>query len=279
MAPNRIRLVQSVARRVAAQAMTDRVPLLAAGVAFYAMLAVVPALVAAVSLYGLAADPAQIHKQVQSATRGLPPDARNLIAGQLYDLATSQSSSGLGVSSALGILATLWSASAGMRHLIDALNAANGQTERRGFVRLRVHAYLLTAGAVIFAAVAAGFLAVLPAALRHTQIRATTRLLMNVIRFPVLAVAMMVGLSILYRFGPDHDEPEWRWATWGAGTATAIWLVGSGLFALYVSTLGRFNEVYGSLGAVVVLMLWLLLTAASVLIGAEVDQVLSEVEA
>ena len=82
---------------------------------------------------------------------------------------------------------------------------------------------------------------------------------------------MIVGLAVLYRYGPDRDEPRWRWATPGAAVAALVWTVGSVLFSLYTANFAKYNKTYGSLGAVVVLMLWLYLTALAVIIGAEVN--------
>jgi membrane protein len=82
---------------------------------------------------------------------------------------------------------------------------------------------------------------------------------------------MIVGLAVLYRFGPDRKAPQWRWVTWGAAIATVMWLIGSALFSLYVTQFGNYNKTYGSMGAVVILLTWFLLTAYVLLIGAEID--------
>jgi membrane protein len=267
-----------LAKRVAAEAKADQVTLLAAGVAFYWLLALVPTLVAGISIYGLIADTEQIRRQVTSVTKGLPPDARNLIVNQLLELASTQSRSGLGIGSAVAVLLALWSASAGIRHLVEALNAATERVETRSFLRLRVGAYLLTLGAIFFAVVAAGFLAVLPSVLQHTKLQSTTQFWMNVVRFPLLAGMMLLGVSVVYHYGPNLRLTRWRWVTWGSAMATVVWILGSGLFALYTAYLGNFNRVYGSLGAVVVLMLWLLITALAILLGAELDDEIEKLQ-
>jgi membrane protein len=91
------------------------------------------------------------------------------------------------------------------------------------------------------------------------------------LRWPLLAAGFSVALMVLYRHGPSRDEPEWRWASPGSIAATLLWLAGSGLFSLYVSNFSKYGETYGSLGSVVVLLLWLFLTSAAVLLGAELD--------
>jgi membrane protein len=90
-------------------------------------------------------------------------------------------------------------------------------------------------------------------------------------RWPVLAFIMLLGLAIVYRYGPDRENPQWRWVSWGAVIATVLWIVASVLFSLYVSQFGDYNKTYGSMGAVIILMTWFLLTAYIFLIGAEIN--------
>jgi membrane protein len=95
--------------------------------------------------------------------------------------------------------------------------------------------------------------------------------LVSYARWPLLALVMLVGLAIVYRYGPDRAKPQWRWVSWGAVIATVLWIVGSALFSLYVTQFGDYNKTYGSMGAVVILMTWFLLTAYIFLIGAEIN--------
>ena len=94
---------------------------------------------------------------------------------------------------------------------------------------------------------------------------------MSIARWPVLALLLITGMALLYRYGPSRDEPKWRWVSWGAVFATAVWIIGSLGFSYYVSNFGSYNETYGSLGAVVILLMWFLLTAYAILIGAEMN--------
>jgi membrane protein len=100
------------------------------------------------------------------------------------------------------------------------------------------------------------------------------RVAIEIAIWPVLALMMVFGLAVLYRLAPDRDDPKWRWASWGAVIATALWLVGSAAFALYASNFGSYDETYGSLGGVVVLLLWLYITALVVVLGAEINAAL-----
>lgn len=250
----------------------DNVPLLAGGVAFYAMLAIVPALGAAVSLYGLVASRGEVDRQIGSLAATLPPEARLLITEQLK-MITSGSTRGLGLGVAVGFAAALWSASSGMRWLMTALTAAYGETESRGFVKLRAQALLLTVAALAALGVTLGALLVLPPFLGDLDLAGPARLGASLLRFPALAVFMVFGLSVLYRYGPDRRGPRWQWLTSGSCVAAAIWLVGSIGLSVYATNASKFQAAgtYGALGAVVVLLLWLFITALAVIVGAVVN--------
>ena len=186
---------------------------------------------------------------------------REFIEQQLESVTGSdEGAAGIGV--AIGIALALWSASSGMKHLIDALNAAYDEDEGRGFVKVRALSLALTIGAVLFVA---------RRRRRHHRRAAVVEGPLALLRWPLLGAAFVAALAVLYRYAPSRDEPEWRWTTPGALVATVLWLVASGLFSIYVGSFGSYNETYGSLGGVVVVMLWLFLTAAVVLFGAELD--------
>lgn len=261
---------RDVLLRVKEQAKADRVSLLAGGVAFYAVLAVVPALIAVVSIYGLFGDPTQIQKHVKDLTGALPKEARTLITSQLHKIVSS-SSSGLSTAAIIAGLGALWSASSAMKHLVEAVNAAYGEDETRKFLKLRLLALALTLAAVVFIIIAFGLVAFLPAAVAKLSMPGPVRWLVSVLRFPVLGAGLMFALAVLYRYAPDRDKARWQWVSWGAVIATVLWLVASILFSIYASNFGSYNETYGSLSAIIVLMIWLLITAAVVIIGAELN--------
>lgn len=248
----------------------DNVALMAAGVAFYALLAIVPALIAAVSLWGLVADPGQIQQTIQGFAAGLPDSAGDLITGQMQSIAEGSSSS-LGWALAASLLAALWSASTGTKGLMNAVNSAYDEHETRGFLKVRGLALALTVGGIFFGLLLIGLIAVVPAVLGTVGLGATGEALIRWGRWPVLAIAVIAGLAVIYRFAPDRDHPQWTWASVGSGIATVIWLVASAGFAWYVSTFGSYGETYGSMAGVIVLMLWLFLSSFAILIGAEVN--------
>jgi membrane protein len=248
----------------------DNVPLLAAGVAFYALLALVPTLVAAVSIYGLFADPSEVERQVRDFLGAAPAEVRELIRSQLQGI-VDQGDSSIGLGLLIGLIVALWSASSGTKQMIGAINAAYDEKETRKFFRLRGLAVLLTMAAILFLLLAVGLIAVLPPLLENLGLGETGRTVASIFRWPLLALGFMLGLAVLYRVAPDRDDPEWRWTSPGAVLATLLWLAGSFLFSLYTANFASYNETYGSLGAVVVLMLWLLLTAYAIIGGAELN--------
>lgn len=259
---------KQVALRVKVESQKDQVPLLSAGLAFYGLLAAVPGMVAIISMYGLVSDPKDISNQVKSLLGSAPPEARTLLRHQLEKLTTS-SGGGLGLGVLLGIVIALWSASAGMKHLIEGVNAAYDEDETRGFVKLRLTAIVLTVGVAVFLVLAVGVITVLPGIFDHLPVIGS--ILLAVARFGGLLAAFIVGLGVLYRYGPDRDKPEWRWVSWGSAIAAIVWVIASIAFSVYASSFSKFNKTYGSLGAIIVVLLWLQISAAVILLGAEVN--------
>ena len=261
---------KDVLARVKVEAKDDNVTLLAGGVAFFGLLALVPALVALVSLYGLVADPRDVERQVNDALGAAPTEVRDLVTQQLSSI-TGDAGSALGLAAIISIVVALWSASSGIANLITGINAAYDEDETRGFVKRRGLALAFTVGAIVFLVIAFGLIAVLPSVLADSGLGVVGRIVAGVARWVVLLGAMVVALAILYRYGPDRDEPRWSWVSAGALVATVLWLAGSALFAVYTANFAKYNETYGSLGAVVVVMLWLYISALAVLVGAEIN--------
>lgn len=265
-----------VARQVRQEVGDDHVGLLAAGVAFYGLLALVPALVALLSVYGLVADPATVERQVLEALAAAPPEVRDLVSEQLRSIA--ESSGGAIVAVVVGFVIAIWSAASGVGHLVEAINSAYDRTDRRSWVARKALALVLTLGAVVFFVVAFALVALLPPVLAATGLGTSGRWLAGVLRWVVLGAGLLVALAVLYRFAPDTHEDRWRWITPGALTAAGLWSIGSIGFSVYTANFGSYNETYGSLGAIVVVMLWLLISAYAVILGAELNAVLDRVE-
>ena len=259
-----------ILKRAWKEAKADQVPLIAAGVAFYAFLAIFPAIIAAVLLYGLLADPSQVASQVDQIGKALPSSAQSLLSDQLTSL-TSTSQQSLGIGLVIALAGALWSASGGMGNLITAVNIGYDEEEDRGFVKRKGLSLVMTLGAIVFVVVAIALVAVLPAVLNALGLPPVLRVGVEVVRWLGLVVAMMAALGVLYRVAPDRDAPKLRWVSVGAITATVLWVIASAGFSLYVDRFSSYGKTYGSLAGVVVLLLWLWISAYVVLLGAEMN--------
>jgi membrane protein len=158
-----------------------------------------------------------------------------------------------------------------MKHLITAVNRAYDEDETRGFLRLRGLALLLTIGAVLALLAVVYALVVAPNSLSDDGSMNVLRVAVLVVRWPLLAIGAMVGLAIIYRYAPNRAEARWKWVSPGAVIATLVWLAASVGFAFYTANFGQYNETYGALGAVVVVMLWLYIGALVTIAGAELN--------
>jgi membrane protein len=259
---------KDIAKRTAKEVKQDQVPLLAAGVAFYTLLALFPAIIAGVSIYGLVADPETVRGQIDRLTEMLSPETATILGQQIRQV-TSGAGGALGVATVIGILTALWSASSGMKALITGVNLAYDETESRKFVKLRGLSILLTLGAMVLLAVAGATIAGFPPIADNLPV--VLQWVVSILRFVVLGALLIAGLAVLYRYAPDRDEPRWSWVSWGSGVATLLWILASIGFSIYVSSFGNYNETYGALAGIIILMFWLFLTAVIVLVGAELN--------
>lgn len=242
----------------------------AAGIAFWGLLAIPAVLFSTVSIAGLVLDPDKVEDQVKANLDGIPDDAKSIIIGQLENV-SGGSSGGLITGLIVGLALALWSSSGAMAKLMATLNTIYGTIEERSFPKLRGLALALTFGGIVFVAGAVFLLAVLPALLGQIDgVGDAAATLFNSLRFPVLGLVMVIALGVLYHVGPDRRNGRYRVITLGAFVATILWVGLSGLFSIYTATLGSYNETYGTLGGLVVLLLWLFITAFVVLIGAEI---------
>jgi membrane protein len=248
----------------------DRIGTVAAGTTFFILLSLVPALAALVSLYGLVADPATIGGHLAAMRGYVPPALIELLEGELRRLTGNQNST-LGIGFAIGVLIALWSANSGMKALFDALNVAYGETEKRGFFRLLVVSVSFTLGAIVFFTVALNVMIGVPLVIGFLHLGPIGDVLVVVLPALLMFAVAISGLAVLYRFGPSRAKPKWRWVTLGSVVAAVLWLMGSILFSWYVSNWSNYSATYGSLGAIVGVMMWIYLSMWVVLIGAELN--------
>ncbi|MBQ0824813.1 YihY/virulence factor BrkB family protein [Microvirga terrae] len=248
----------------------DRIMSVAAGVTYYALLALFPAIAALVSIYGLFADPATIQDHLNTLSGVLPSGALDIIREQVTRIA-SKGGGALGFGFIFGLGLSLWSANAGMKAIFDALNIVYGEDEKRSFVKLNLLSLSFTLGAIVFILVALTGIIILPILLNFIGLGSGAEWLVSLARWPILLIGVVLGLSLIYRFGPSRDKAEWRWVTPGGIIAAVLWLAVSMLFSWYVANFGSYNETYGSLGAVIGFMTWIWLSTIVVLLGAEIN--------
>jgi membrane protein len=247
----------------------DHVSLIAAGVGFYGLLALFPALAALISIWGLLFDPQQIEQQIETVSGFLPQDAAAIVTEQARKVAAG--GGGLTLAAAGGILFALYSAAKGMKALIEGLNIIYDEQEERGFIKLNLVALGLTLVMIVAMLAALGAIIIVPILLGAVGLGPVAEMLVNLLRWPLLFVVALLILVIIYRYGPSRAQPRWRWVSWGAAVATVLWLLGSIAFSIYVQNFGSYNETYGSIGAVIILLMWFWLSAFSVLLGAELN--------
>jgi membrane protein len=230
----------------------------------------VPSLIALVTVYALLADPAKISEQVEPLTSLLPGEATVLVEQQLTAIVDS-SSTNLTIGLVVSVATALWAASGGIGALIKGINAVYGLDEERSFLKLRALALGLTFGAVVVVVLALLLVAAFPAVVDALNLGTAGRVGAELGRWLLLAALVALTLSIFYRVGPGGAAARWRWLSWGAVIALVIWLLGSIGFSLYVANFGSYNQTYGTLAAVIILMLWLFLSAYVILLGAALD--------
>lgn len=199
--------------RVWQQLGQDNLSIVAPGVAFYAFLAVFPALAALISIYGLIADPADVQEQLAQLGRPLPEDVQNLLMNQIREI-TGSSQTALSLGLVIAVCLSIWSATKGVRALITALNIVYGERERRGYIKLTTLTLIFTIGTIVSGTIAIGLIAALPVVLGNLGLGSISQTVVSLIRWPFLALAMIIGLAVLYRYAPCRANAKWRWVSW-----------------------------------------------------------------
>ena len=258
------------AQRIGQRIGRDRIGLVAAGVAFYALLALFPGITALVAVAGLILDPADIVAPLENGTTALPASARDILLGQVRAVAGG-ADAGLNLAALAGLALAVFSASRGVANLIAGLNVAYEEDEDRGFFKVTGLTLGLTVFLLVTLSLVLGLVAVLPAALAWMGDAAALATIADIARWPILFLVGAAIFTTLYRFGPSRRAARWRWLAPGGALACLLWVVATAGFGWYVETLGSYAETFGALGGVIVLLLWLWLSAFAVLLGAVVD--------
>jgi membrane protein len=204
----------------------------------------------------------------------LPEGTFQIIEDQIGRV-VSKGNTALGATFLFGLVLAIWSANAGVKSIIDALNVAYEEREKRSFIRLNLVSLAFTVGGIAALLLMVGAVVAFPLALNHLGLAPESKLIVALARWPLLFVILLVALAILYRFAPSRDAPRWEWLSIGAVTASVLWIAGSALLSWYLSEFANYNATYGSLGAAIGLMMWMWVSAIVVMFGAELN---SEIE-
>ncbi|MGB2203495.1 MAG: YihY/virulence factor BrkB family protein [Pseudooceanicola atlanticus] len=247
--------------------------LIAAGVAFYGMLALFPGLAAVIAIWGLLSDPHILLEQLQLVDSILPAEVTRLVESQLNALMNT-SGDKLGWAGIISTMVAIWSARSGVAALMLGLNAIHGR-DNRSSLRHYLTALALTMALLGVSVVTLSAVVIVPIVLAIVPLGPMTSLLIEGFRWAAAIFVLLAGLAVVYRFGPNNRGERMKWVTPGAGMAVILWAVASYGFSFYLSNFANYNEVYGSIGAAIAMLMWLFISAFLILLGAVVNLQLS----
>ncbi len=256
--------------RVYLQLSHDHVMLVAAGATYYFLLALFPGLAAFVALYGIVADPATVIQHIDLLTGFAPTGGIDLIRDQLTALAR-QSDNTLSYAFFTGLAVSIWSVNNAIKALFEAMNIAFNEREKRSFLVVNLLSLGFSLAAMGLGVLLIVSVGIVPTVLALVWLEGTAPYLLAWLRWPVVLGIVGIGIILLYRYGPSREPAKWRWLTWGAGFATFCWLAMSIGFSLYLENFANYNATYGTLGAVIGLMVWVWLSVIILIVGAEID--------
>ena len=248
----------------------DRLLAVAAGVVFFGLLATFPAVTAAVSLYGLFASYASINDHLSMLSGIIPAGGFDIVRDQIERI-VSKGDAKLTFGFIFGLGLALWSANAGMKAIMDALNVIYEEDEKRSFIKLNLVSLSLTFGGIAALLLALSAVVVLPLLFGWLGLSSFTETIISVLRWPALLLLVVTGLGVLYRYGPSRTKARWEWLTVGTFVAALAWLGGSALLSWYLANFANYDATYGSLGAAIGFMVWMWLSSIVILLGAEIN--------
>jgi membrane protein len=261
---------QDILLRVYDNVTNHRLLAVAGGIVFFSLLAIFPGITALVSSYGLFADVGTISNHLSALSDLMPAGAFAIVQGEVQRI-VAKGGGQLTAAFAFGLALAFWSANAGMKSLFDALNVIYEEKEKRSFLWLNIVSFTFTLGAFAVVVLAVNAVVVFPLVLAYLGVNATDPLLIRFFRWPILFATIVIGLALLYRYGPSRRNARWRWVSVGSVFAATTWIVVSLGFSYYLARFANYDATYGSLGAVIGLMMWMWLSAIVILAGAELN--------
>ena len=263
----------TVLRRAVAEAREDDVPTIARALAFSLFLAIPAIFLVLVGVFSLVAEPEDIASLVERSRGVVPAEATELLEDSLTRTARADSG-GLPLT-VVGFALALWTTTSAATTLMKALTTTFDREENRGFVRARLVALAIVLALALSAGLVLGLLVLGPHLERWigdaVGAPTLTAWLWWTLQWPILVLGLLFAFAVILTLAPDAEQPRWQLVTPGAATALVVWLAASGGLALYAASFGSYDKTWGTLSAVIVTLLWLWLTSAALLFGAEVN--------
>ena len=259
-----------IAKRTYVRQNRHNLSLISAGVAFYFLLAIFPLLGGVISLYGLLVTPEALQAHMAYVVNAVPAGSQYIIEEQLKNL-IGNSDKALSWGFALSLLLTLWSSSKGANALITACNIAYSESKGRNFFRGIVARMSMTVSIIVLVIIALLCISVLPEWISWAAGPLLNEKASMWLTWPVLMLIFNVSLASLYRYGPHREHAKWQWVTVGSLFATILWVAASYGFSYYLNEFASYNKTYGSVGGIVILLMWFYLSAYIILLGAELN--------
>lgn len=248
----------------------DQIAIVSGGVAFFVFLALFPAIIAILSIYGLVVDPQLAEQHLSELSRLMPAEVFLVLKNRMTNLLTTEQNT-LEWGTIIGLLVSIWSANSGTKSLFNGLDIAYKSDNSKGIIFYNIYSLAFTVAAFI-ALISSMFLIVLfPAIVESLGLPHQLELWLIWLRWPFMACLIMLSVSLIYRYVPDRHIPEFRWVMPGTFLTALLWLLISWGFSAFAGYFGRYGEIYGSISAVVILMLWLYLTSFIILLGGELN--------
>ncbi len=259
-----------IVRRVYGKIEQHNLSLISAGVAFYFLLAIFPLLAGTISLYGLIFSTEDLQSHFLTLLNVVPPESRGILEEQMESL-MDKSNATLSWGVLFSLLLTVWSSSKGANALITACNITYYESRNRGFFKALLARIWFTCSGIGVVIIALLTMTVLPKWISWLTGYEISDHSVKWITWPVLLLIFNVTLAALYRYGPHRARAKWRWVTPGSFMATVLWLLATYAFSLYLSSFDTYDRTYGSVGGIIVLLMWLFISAFIILLGAELN--------
>ena len=264
---------KAIVVRAGKESINDQITDLAAALAYYSFLAIPSILLVALGVFSVFADPSAVRSLVDRLGTVAPEEATKLLEDSLTRM--SQNNGGGIAMAIVGLVIAVWTTTGAASAFMRALNRAYDREETRGFLRQRLVAILMVAIMLVAFALVFGLLVMGPALSgwigNAVGLEAALKWIWWVAQWPVLIVGLLVAFATVLYLGPNVEHPHWRFLSPGTVFAVVVWLLVSGLFAVYTATFASYNKAWGSLAAVIVMLTWLWLTGIALLFGAEIN--------